>query len=584
MKLALAVCLVLASTTSWAALYKCEVDGKVSYQDRPCLRPVAPQPQQPAPEDMSSSAPALSAPESKPESKLVTAPAASDTAPSAADANGTGAVHGGSGGNAFTSDCGADGIMAAVKTQSGTVVDSVQAVCTKVLTDGKWTGATFEALKSGGAGGTPASLNCSEGFAVKGISGSTGTLVDQISFHCGKLGASGGAVGIVAGDEVTLGPVGGSGGTPFAQDACPDGQVARGLKGRHGELIDQIELICHYPTAQPPPLASVPVTSFLVKIAETEIAIPALAGLVAVERSHAQIWKTLEAPFKLGEQLLAILVDENDYAGFLKTTDAHRFVIVTTTGAVKDQSQTLAGFTKLLNPARMPPAADGSDYDRIVAGLKPAQNVTVNTFSVNEYHNAFMFLAPTAQGTTNVISVNLHLAKHKVLQYMVIAKYRAPTDVNWAEVTSRALADGIMVANPLPAGSAASVADPTVLERITGGTGNRLRTSDIVVALGGSRLLLAIVMALLYASAVWVYVDASGHKIGKIQGAGGLFNLSAGAWGAVSMGIWIVGFPAYMSKRSTLIERAKLQPVESRGRWLKAGILCIVGTLLTIYL
>ena len=92
-------------------------------------------------------------------------------------------------------------------------------------------------------------------------------------------------------------------------------------------------------------------------------------------------------------------------------------------------------------------------------------------------------------------------------------------------------------------------------------------------------MLNTIIVAVIAASGVWVYVDATGYKIGKVKGTGGLFNMSAGAWGVVTMFLWIVGFPSYLIKRRALIERAKAAPVEVKGRWIKTAILCVVGVL-----
>jgi hypothetical protein len=88
-----------------------------------------------------------------------------------------------------------------------------------------------------------------------------------------------------------------------------------------------------------------------------------------------------------------------------------------------------------------------------------------------------------------------------------------------------------------------------------------------------------IVVAIIVICALWVYWDATGNKIGKIPGAGGMLNMSAGAFAAVTMFLWIVGFPAYLSKRSAMIERAKGQPVEVKGRTLKMAILAVIGGL-----
>lgn len=81
------------------------------------------------------------------------------------------------------------------------------------------------------------------------------------------------------------------------------------------------------------------------------------------------------------------------------------------------------------------------------------------------------------------------------------------------------------------------------------------------------------------ASAVWVYWDATRHKIGKVKGQKGFFNISAGAWGIVTFALWIVAFPAYLLKRRALIEQAKQHPVEVSGRGFKMTALGVVTVL-----
>ena len=78
------------------------------------------------------------------------------------------------------------------------------------------------------------------------------------------------------------------------------------------------------------------------------------------------------------------------------------------------------------------------------------------------------------------------------------------------------------------------------------------------------------------ACAVWVYLDATANKIGKTS-VGGLFNMPAGAWGVVCLGIWIVGFPAYLIKRNALKAIAVEHPVEPKARVLKACLLAATG-------
>lgn len=92
-------------------------------------------------------------------------------------------------------------------------------------------------------------------------------------------------------------------------------------------------------------------------------------------------------------------------------------------------------------------------------------------------------------------------------------------------------------------------------------------------------MLNVLVIAIIVICALWVYWDATGKKIGKVPAAGGMFNMSAGAWSVVTLLLWIIGFPAYLIKRSALIERAKGQPVEIKGRGIKMAILAVIGVL-----
>ena len=92
-------------------------------------------------------------------------------------------------------------------------------------------------------------------------------------------------------------------------------------------------------------------------------------------------------------------------------------------------------------------------------------------------------------------------------------------------------------------------------------------------------MLNALIVAIIAASAVWVYLDASKHKIGKIRGSKGMLNMSAGAWGIVTLLLWIVGFPAYLIARRRLIAKAQANPIEVSHRTVKALILAALGGL-----
>jgi hypothetical protein len=85
------------------------------------------------------------------------------------------------------------------------------------------------------------------------------------------------------------------------------------------------------------------------------------------------------------------------------------------------------------------------------------------------------------------------------------------------------------------------------------------------------------IQLLVVISMIWVYLDATKHKIGRIPDTGGFFNMSAGAWGTAAGFLWIVGFPSYLIKRRALIEKAKDAPVEPKHRAVKTAIFCLIG-------
>lgn len=84
------------------------------------------------------------------------------------------------------------------------------------------------------------------------------------------------------------------------------------------------------------------------------------------------------------------------------------------------------------------------------------------------------------------------------------------------------------------------------------------------------------------ATSAWTYLDASGHRVGRVEGDASFANMSAGAWGFCVLGFWIVGFPAYLFNRRRLIERARKHPRESSYRGFKAAALAAPGLAIAV--
>lgn len=102
-----------------------------------------------------------------------------------------------------------------------------------------WTG-TISLRRAGGPGGhVPFARACPRGEAAAGFAGTAGTFVDGIAPLCTPLGGPHDAQDVIT--ELDL--AGGGGGAAFTR-RCPAGTHVVGLRGRAGDLIDAIEVLC----------------------------------------------------------------------------------------------------------------------------------------------------------------------------------------------------------------------------------------------------------------------------------------------------------------------------------------------------
>jgi len=75
-----------------------------------------------------------------------------------------------------------------------------------------------------------------------------------------------------------------------------------------------------------------------------------------------------------------------------------------------------------------------------------------------------------------------------------------------------------------------------------------------------------LILFLVFASIIWVYLDITKHKIGRVSNKNYSFNWSVWEWVIAVSILWIVFFPAYLYKRTDLMERSKDYPVEYKRR------------------
>lgn len=97
---------------------------------------------------------------------------------------------------------------------------------------------TWTSVYTGGYGGGSFTLSCLDGEIATGIFGRSGSMIDQLGLLCTQLNPdnSFGAV-------TWRGPVGGGGGDFFVS-ACPTNHAIRGLEGRSGSYINQLRIKC----------------------------------------------------------------------------------------------------------------------------------------------------------------------------------------------------------------------------------------------------------------------------------------------------------------------------------------------------
>lgn len=164
-------------------------------------------------------------------------------------------VVGGGGGTAYTLDCPSNQVLVGIKGRAGSWIDRIHGVCVKVNYDGSWSGGTTTTSYKGGSGGTAFSRTCASGYAVSGISGRAGSLVDQIRIYCRKLvNATNDGLknaGRLTGSRTGLSSVGGGGGQAFGRYDCLDNMPGRGLRGRSGSSLDRIQLYCRVGSTLP---------------------------------------------------------------------------------------------------------------------------------------------------------------------------------------------------------------------------------------------------------------------------------------------------------------------------------------------
>ncbi len=94
-----------------------------------------------------------------------------------------------------------------------------------------------------GAGGVQFNDTCPPGQVIRGFFGRAGAYVDSVGIHCGelRLSRSGTSYSVTVRAAVNR-PAGGGGGG-YTLD-CPAGYAVSGIRGRAGNVIDRVGIVC----------------------------------------------------------------------------------------------------------------------------------------------------------------------------------------------------------------------------------------------------------------------------------------------------------------------------------------------------
>jgi hypothetical protein len=147
------------------------------------------------------------------------------------------------GGTAFTLSCGRDNVLIGIKGGAGFFVDRIQGLCTQVNNAGQWVGNVFPTSASaGGNSGSPYELKCPQGSAVGGVRGKSGQWLDRIEILCRDISSSGKTIGSFAASPLLK--AGSDAANNWALIACPEVQPANAIRGTAGGYVERVGLSC----------------------------------------------------------------------------------------------------------------------------------------------------------------------------------------------------------------------------------------------------------------------------------------------------------------------------------------------------
>jgi hypothetical protein len=158
-------------------------------------------------------------------------------------------VYGGSGGTAFSRNCGAGKVLTGLRARSGAMVDAVGILCRPVLSNGSLGPESTVGTLAGGGGGASETANCGLGQVVTSAKikdgGTLQPYVRRIAFRCRAWDRNSRKV---TGSESAAHVINQSDSDAGNDERCEaPTQPANGIRGRAASFVDAIGFICDEP-------------------------------------------------------------------------------------------------------------------------------------------------------------------------------------------------------------------------------------------------------------------------------------------------------------------------------------------------
>lgn len=154
-------------------------------------------------------------------------------------------VYGGSGGTAFSRDCGSGKVLTGLRYRDGLFVDALGLLCRPVSSSGALGPESTVGTLVGGGGGSSGSVSCASGTVVTTALIYHGSLVSGVLLYCRVWDAA--SRKFVGSSQSVNDRVGSAGGTATQEGCEAPTQPASGFRGRAGLVLDAVGFVCDEP-------------------------------------------------------------------------------------------------------------------------------------------------------------------------------------------------------------------------------------------------------------------------------------------------------------------------------------------------